>query len=96
MGAPGFDRFTLTQVNELLGDLEKRPLGPDDPQVGDVVFYTDGSWAVVGTSSQVSYGPREQMQAVARLFPREGEAAGEEASKDKPAGGLKGRGDAVR
>lgn len=56
----------------LLRQLSWEPIEqhPDSPVFGDVIMYRDGGWTVVGSASQVSYGPREQMQAVARLFPR--------------------------
>jgi hypothetical protein len=75
MGALGFDRHTLTQreVNELVADLDWRPLSAESPEVGDVIKYRDGSFAFVGTSPHVSYGPREQMESVARIYPRGGE-----------------------
>lgn len=81
MGAIGYDRFTLTEVNELLQDLDWQPLGADSPQAGEVIKYRDGSWAFVGTSSRVSYGPREEMESVAKLFPR-GRAQIEEGEED--------------
>jgi hypothetical protein len=58
-------------MDDLLSRLDWKPIEqrPDSPRLGDVVMYKDGGVAVVGTASQVSYGPRSEMQAVARLFP---------------------------
>lgn len=57
--------------DDLLKLLNWEPISdhPESPKLGDVIMYRDGLWAVVGTSSLVSYGPREEMQSVARLFP---------------------------
>ena len=83
MGAQGYDRFTLTQALGEFDKLDWQPLGPDSPEVGDAIKYRDGSVAVVGTYSHVSYGPREEMVAVARLI-RSDEAKTEESPATEP------------
>jgi hypothetical protein len=55
----------------LFDGLDWQPPGPHSPEVGDAIKYRDGTVAVVGTSSLVSYGPRSEMVAVAQLIKRE-------------------------
>ncbi len=64
-------KFPFANLDELLGKLNFQPLTENSPELGDVIKYRDGTVAIVGDSPVVSYGPREEMQSVARLFPRE-------------------------
>lgn len=70
--AVGGPNGPFADVQSLLGALVFKPIAqhPDSPTAGDVIMYRDGSFAVVGDSPHVSYGPREEMVEVARLFPR--------------------------
>ena len=62
----------FASANDLLSKLAFEPIGkhPVSPTLGDVIRYRDGSFAIVGDSPHVSYGPRAEMAEVARLFPR--------------------------
>ncbi len=63
------EKFPFANAELFLAGLDFQPLGANSPEAGDVVMFSDGSWVVVGTSSHVSYGPRDEMVSVARLYP---------------------------
>ena len=67
------DKFSPhSSLADFLSELRFKPIAehPDSPISGDVIKYKDGSIAIVGTASCVSYGSRAEMLEVARLFPR--------------------------
>lgn len=76
MNRTGGPSGPFANMDDLLKTLVFEPLEghPESPTLGDVIMYRDGGVSIVGTASQVSYGPREEMQSVARLFPREQQA----------------------